>query len=64
MTTYDHKEARCLFIDGPIAIYLSEAPASELYFSLANIIRMVDVAVTQLGESYVRNHPQTPVQNP
>ena len=41
---YNHQEARCLFIDGPLAVYVSQAPLAEIQASLARLAMLVEVA--------------------
>ena len=41
---YNHQEARCLFIDGPLAVYVSQAPLAEIQEALARLALLVEVA--------------------
>jgi hypothetical protein len=45
---YDPLKARCVFIDGPVAVFLHEAPEHEILMAYERLKRMVDVAASQL----------------
>ena len=47
---YPPSEARCVFIDGPVAIYVSQASREAIIDAYANLGRCVRVAALQLGE--------------
>lgn len=42
-------EARCLFIDGPVAIYIHEAPLSEIMNAYDRLGKLVALAAGQFG---------------
>lgn len=46
---YNPLEARCVFIDGPVAVYISEAPGAEILEAYNRLARMVEVAARQLN---------------
>jgi len=48
---YNHLEARCMFIDGPVAIYVSEAPYNEILEAYHRLGRLVKIAAEQLEPS-------------
>lgn len=41
-------EARCVFIDGPVAVYVSEASGTEILLAYARLARLVQVAADTL----------------
>ena len=51
---YPPHEARVVFVDGPVAIYLHEASKEELEAALARIRTLVGVALPQLVEAHLR----------
>ncbi len=47
---YPPMEARCVFIDGPVAVYLHEASEAELLACYERLGRLVAVAAKQLSK--------------
>ena len=48
--------ARCVFIDGPVAVYVSLATESEILEAYTRLERLVKVAASQLSS------PESPCQ--
>jgi hypothetical protein len=47
-------DARCCFIDGPVAIYLQQAPMTDLIEAYERLGRMVRVAAREMNEAVER----------
>lgn len=47
---YNPMEARCCFVDGPVAVYVHEAPALEILEAYERLARMIAVAAEQLNQ--------------
>lgn len=41
-------DARCVFIDGPVAVFIHEAPESVILDAYANLRAVIEVAAQQL----------------
>ena len=41
-------DARCVFVDGPVAVFIHEAPESVILDAYANLRAVVEVAAQQL----------------
>jgi len=46
---YNPMEGRCCFVDGPVAVYVHEAPALDILEAYARLARMVAIAAEQLN---------------
>lgn len=46
---YPPQEARCVFIDGPIAVYVSQAPSADILEAYARVKALVEVAARQMN---------------
>lgn len=44
---YPPQEARCVFIDGPVAVYVSQANPQEIRDAYARLGKLVEVAAQQ-----------------
>ena len=53
--------ARCVFIDGPVAVYISEAPEQEIRDAYTRLERLVDVAASQLSSPESPCQPSSPM---
>lgn len=53
---YDHFNARCVFIDGPIAVYVSEASTAEILEAYERLRRAVEIAAGQLNNDFAAIH--------
>lgn len=47
---YIPTEARCVFVDGPVAVYIHEAPKEEILAAYARLERIVQVAAKNLDK--------------
>lgn len=56
-TSYDHKQSRNLFIIGPVALYVCEAPAQEINDALDEAMRLARVSAKLLGEAHDAGQP-------
>jgi hypothetical protein len=49
---YVPSEARVVLIDGPVAVFLHQAPQTELRAALMRLQKVVDTAVIELGAAH------------
>lgn len=49
---YDPLQARVMLVDGPVAVFLHQAPQTELRAALMRLQKMVDAACTELGRAH------------
>ena len=54
-------DARCVFIDGPVAVYISEAPEQEIRDAYIRLERLVKVAASQLSSPESPCQPSSPM---
>jgi hypothetical protein len=47
---YNPLEARVVLIDGPVAVYIHEAPTRELVDAIARLNRLLTIAVLELDK--------------
>ena len=59
---YNPLEARCVFIDGPVAVYVSEAAEEEILRAYTNLGKVVAVAARLLNDSEPEVAEISPVQ--
>lgn len=57
MPTYDHTQVRNLFIVGPVALYISEAPAQEIKDALDQVYKLGLVSARALGKEVEGGQP-------
>lgn len=53
-------DARCVFVDGPVAIFVHEAPSQVILEAYARLGRVVEIAAQQLHkepENATASHP-------
>ena len=55
---YPPHEARVVLVDGPVSIFLHEAPEAEINASIDRLMDLVEVAIWQF------NHPEEPYNEP
>jgi len=48
---YDPLQARVVLVDGPVAVFLHQAPQAELRAALMRLQKAVDVACIELGRA-------------
>lgn len=44
-------EARCVFIDGPVAVYVHEAPAHQIRHAYDRLLRLISCMCTELEQA-------------
>ena len=58
---YPPFDARCVFIDGPVAVYVSPATESEILEAYTRLERLVKIAASQLSPPESPCQPSSPM---
>jgi hypothetical protein len=53
-------DARCVFVDGPVAVFIHEAPESVILDAYANLRAVIEVAAQQLHKEDENATPAQP----
>jgi hypothetical protein len=56
---YPPEEARCVFIDGPVAVYVSEASGELIWEAFGRLGKLVAVAALEMSMQKEANDPDS-----